>query len=558
MSAARRHLRWPLRLLALTGTATAFWLIFRRLDPRALFEVFRHLRPGWYVLAFGLFGLGLVPAALRWHLMLRLNEAAVHAGVSLRMVFISHFFNTALVGPSSGDLPKTALYRRWYGMRADDVLAASMLDRLVAGFAGLVFIAGAVGLGAATGGFDFLRRLEWRFEMRWIAAALIPAGAVLALVWHQRRRREAFLSRTLRSLGGAARRLAGAWRISARALLLSLAVVLILNVAQLCCLQAVSPAPLPWTQLLWAFHVITMIASLPVSVAGAGLREGGYLLLLRAYGVDAPTAVAAAMLTLTLHAGWAAFGVALLAHERRVRKRLPPRAPVRTISALVPALNEETALPETLARLRAIPEITEVIVADGGSADRTAALAEAAGCRVVRSMPGRGTQLRAAAAAATGDVLLMVHADTWLPSEAGRALHRALHDPTVVAGGFWKRFRDAPALTAGSRARCWLRLVWHQRVLGDQAVFVRRAGLAAIGGMPNVPLMEDVLLCERLRARGRFALATATVTTSSRRFREGGVLRTYALMWRIWRGHRRGVPPEELARLYRGGSPGSP
>lgn len=552
MSAARRHLRWPLRALALAGTATAFWLIFRRLDARALAEVFQRLRPGWYLLAFGLFGLGLVPAALRWHLMLRINDAAVHAGVSLRMVFISHFFNTALVGPSSGDVPKTALYRRWYGMRADDVLAASMLDRLVAGFAGIVFIAGALGLAAGTGGFEFLRRLEWRLAPRWLAAgALLLAGAAAALAWHQRRRREAFLSRTLRSLGGAGRRLLGQWRASLRALLLSLAVVLILNLAQLCCLQAVSPQPLAWTQLLWAFHVITMVASLPVSIAGAGLREGAYLVLLRAYGVDAPTAVAAAMLTLTLHAGWAAIGVALLAHERRVRRRLPARTPVHTVSALVPTLNEADALPTTLARLKAIPEITEIIVADGGSTDGTAAVAVAAGCRVVRSAPGRGTQLRAAAAAAAGDVLLMVHADTWLPPEAGRALLRALHDPAVVAGGFWKRFRDAPALTAGARARCWLRLAWSRRVLGDQAMFVRRAELAAVGGVPDVPLMEDVLLCERLRPRGRLALATATALTSARRFRERGVLRTYALMWRVWRGFRRGVPTEELARLYR-------
>lgn len=552
MSAARRLPRWPLRLLALAGTATAFWLIFRRLDARALAEVFRQIRPGWYLLAFGLFGLGLVPSALRWHLMLRINGAAVHAGVSLRMVFISHFFNTALVGPSSGDVPKTALYRRWYGMPADAVLAASMLDRLVAGFAGLVFVCGALGLAAATGGFAFLRRLEWRLDPRWVlAGALGLAVAAGLLAWRQRRNREAFLSRTLRSLGGAARRLLGEWRASARALLLSLAVVLVLNLAQLCCLQAVSPGALRWTQLLWAFHVITMIASLPVSVAGAGLREGAYLVLLRAYGVDAPTAVAAAMLTLTLHAGWALIGIGLLARERRIRKRHAHRPPVRTVSALVPALNEQAALPETLARLKAIPEIGEIIVADGGSADRTAAVAEAAGARVVRSAPGRGTQLRAAAAAASGDVLLLVHADTWLPPEAGRALRHALQDSTTVAGGFWKRFRDGPPLMAGSRMRCWLRLAWRGRVLGDQAMFVRRAELEAVGGIPDVPLMEDVLLCERLRTRGRMALATAAVSTSARRFRERGVLRTYALMWRVWRAHRRGVPPAELARLYR-------
>lgn len=169
---------------------------------------------------------------------------------------------------------------------------------------------------------------------------------------------------------------------------------------------------------------------------------------------------------------------------------------------------------------------------------------------------GRGTQMRAGAVEATGDVVWMVHADTWVESDAGAAMFRCLRDPLVVGGGFWKRFAGAPWVMRGSRFRCWLRLAWSGRVLGDQAMFVRREALEAVGGVPDQPLMEELALCERLRAQGRLALAGAPVTSSMRRFEKRGILRTYWLMWKVSRGYRRGVPPSELVRWYEGGGDG--
>ena len=108
-----------------------------------------------------------------------------------------------------------------------------------------------------------------------------------------------------------------------------------------------------------------------------------------------------------------------------------------SISIVIPTLNEAAELPETLRRLRAVPEVKEVIIADGGSRDDTVKLAEAAGCVVVNCAPGRGRQLRAGAERATGEVVLLLHADTWVPPEAGRALLTCLARPGVVAGGFY-------------------------------------------------------------------------------------------------------------------------
>lgn len=225
----------------------------------------------------------------------------------------------------------------------------------------------------------------------------------------------------------------------------------------------------------------------------------------------------------------------------------------RSISVVIPTLNEAAELPETLRRLRLVPEVGEIIIADGGSGDATQSLARAAGCQVVPSPPGRGHQMRAGAAQATGDSLLFLHADTWLPPHGGRALLDCLARPSVVAGGFYKVFRDPPNwLVRGSRFKCWWRLLVARRVMADQGIFLRRKTLAQIGGVPEVPLMEEFELCRRLRPLGRLALANATVQTSARKFRKLGVLRTYLLMWRVTLGYYRGVPLEELRRRYEG------
>ncbi|MES2709396.1 MAG: TIGR04283 family arsenosugar biosynthesis glycosyltransferase [Verrucomicrobiota bacterium] len=224
---------------------------------------------------------------------------------------------------------------------------------------------------------------------------------------------------------------------------------------------------------------------------------------------------------------------------------------LKTVSAIVPVLNEVLNLGPTLLRLRAIPEIQQIIVADGGSTDGTRALAESLGCGVMETPRGRGRQMRAGAERATGDVVLLCHADTWLPPEAGREMLACLADESVAAGGFWKEFRDPALLMRGQKLKAWLRLRLGRRIMGDQAMFLRRETLERIGGVPDVPLMEEFILCRELAKLGRLKLAGATVTTSGRRFQQHGALRTYALMWSVMLRYHLGATPEELARRYR-------
>jgi len=226
-----------------------------------------------------------------------------------------------------------------------------------------------------------------------------------------------------------------------------------------------------------------------------------------------------------------------------------------TFTVVIPALDEARGLPATIGSVwrAAAGRAVELLVVDGGSRDGTRRIAGALGASVCSATGGRGGQLAEGARRASGDTVLMLHADTWLPDDAFAAVERTLRDPEVVGGGFRKSFRDGPAsVRRGSRWRSVMFFVLTGIVLGDQALFVRRAALERVGGVPVQPLLEDVELSRRLGTVGRLALADAEVSTSARRFARRGPLRTWLLMGGVLAGHWLGVPPRILDRWYRG------
>jgi rSAM/selenodomain-associated transferase 2 len=304
------------------------------------------------------------------------------------------------------------------------------------------------------------------------------------------------------------------------------------------------------------FPIIQLISTLPITVAGLGLREAAAMTLLGLYGVPREEAAAAALLSFAVAAAWAGIGGLVLARESSRLRRCVHRTPPESISVVMPVRNEAGELPATLSRLRMVSRVLEIIVVDGGSTDATREVARTHGCEVLDSPPGRGRQMRLGAQHARGDVVMMVHADTWLPPRAGVAALNCLRDPLVSAGGFWKCFREYPSpLLLGSRWRCGWRLVFGHWIAGDQALFVRREVLEEVGGVPDLPLMEEYHLCALLRRNGRLALAGEKISTSARRFAEHGVLRTWWLMADLLRKYRRGVSPAELFEQYERTSP---
>lgn len=222
------------------------------------------------------------------------------------------------------------------------------------------------------------------------------------------------------------------------------------------------------------------------------------------------------------------------------------------LSVIVPVLNEAHRIGEHLAALRSVAGIDEIVVVDGGSRDDTVAIARRApGVRVLTASRGRGMQLNAGARAAYGDVLLFLHADAALPSDAARLVGRALDEPGVVAGAFRLRtVADGGPRWLGPLLRfADLRSRVTRLPYGDQAVFVRRDAFERVGGFPDQALMEDVELARRLWRVGRIRTVPGVVRVSGRRFvanplRAVLAMRLFPLLYRL------GVSPARLARLY--------
>lgn len=190
------------------------------------------------------------------------------------------------------------------------------------------------------------------------------------------------------------------------------------------------------------------------------------------------------------------------------------------ISVIIPALNEARELPETIAR---ISGAWEIIIADGGSDDGTR---EFKGAMVIEAARGRAAQMNAGAAAASGNIFLFLHADTWLQAGALDSLARAMEDSMVVGGAFQRWFRGKSIFLKATCALANVRnhaIGWH---LGDQGIFCRAEIFRALGGFANMRAFEDVDFSRRLTSKGRLVTLRPGVLTSARRFEEGPVTRT--------------------------------
>jgi rSAM/selenodomain-associated transferase 2 len=220
------------------------------------------------------------------------------------------------------------------------------------------------------------------------------------------------------------------------------------------------------------------------------------------------------------------------------------------LSIVMPVLDEAAEIEAALAAMEPVRRRgVEVIVVDGGSRDGTADLARPLADRVLLAKRGRSHQMNAGAAAAHGDVLLFLHADTRLPENADRLVL----DGLVSSGLAWGRF-DVRIGGSGSLRLVSLAMNLRSRLTGiatgDQAMFVTRAAFAAAGGFPAIALMEDVALSARLKRTGKPLALRARVTTSPRRWRKHGTLRTMLMMWRLRLGFYFGADPAKLARTY--------
>ena len=223
----------------------------------------------------------------------------------------------------------------------------------------------------------------------------------------------------------------------------------------------------------------------------------------------------------------------------------------KSVSVIIPTLDAADELPSALTVLAGSASIREIILSDGGSRDETVAIARAAGARVIIGPPGRGIQLIAGAAAATGEWLLFLHADCRLSPDWEKAVAVFIAQPGASdCAGYFGFALDDPDPVARRLERI---VAWRCRVLGlpygDQGLLIARGLYDAVGGFAAIPLMEDVDFARRL-GRRRLAPIAVQAVSSARRYRREGYLRRPARNLLCLSLYFAGIPPRQIARLY--------
>ena len=222
------------------------------------------------------------------------------------------------------------------------------------------------------------------------------------------------------------------------------------------------------------------------------------------------------------------------------------------LSIIIPVLNEQTVIVETLQRLQTLRKAGhELIIVDAGSTDNTKKLAAPLADYVLQKKRGRARQMNAGAKLANNEILLFLHADTHLPADAELLIINGL----AKSGRQWGRFDvrlsgQAKLLRLVERLMNW-RSCLTGIATGDQAIFIQKSLYNKVQGFPEIPLMEDISLSKKLkRISPPLCIRKKPVITSSRRWEENGIIRTILLMWSLRLAYALRVSPETLKKHY--------
>lgn len=220
------------------------------------------------------------------------------------------------------------------------------------------------------------------------------------------------------------------------------------------------------------------------------------------------------------------------------------------ISIIIPVLNEVHHIIPLIQSLQSGHNIS-IIVVDGGSQDGTLETLIAHQINVLSTPPGRGHQMNQGAKIATGDILLFLHADTTLPPDFDHWVRHTLENPQVVAGAFQLRINGPQSSLRWVETWVNYRSRWCQMPYGDQALFLKADQFQAIGGFPEIPIMEDFEIIRRLRPWGKIAIVPRPVITSGRRWHKLGVIKTTLINQIVVLAYLLGISPHRIVRWYR-------
>lgn len=221
-----------------------------------------------------------------------------------------------------------------------------------------------------------------------------------------------------------------------------------------------------------------------------------------------------------------------------------------SLTIIIPTFNEALGIEKCLLALQSLRQQgCQIIVADGGSIDETMALAKPLADLIISTDKGRAKQMNTGAKLANNDILLFLHADTFLPENTFELITKSL-----TSEYHWGRF---DMYLSGSHPMfiiIALMMNWRSRLTGiatgDQAIFVKKLNFEIIQGYPDIALMEDISLCQQLKKFSAPICLKAKVSSSSRRWQDNGVVKTMLLMWWLRAGFYFGITSDTLAKLY--------
>ena len=218
------------------------------------------------------------------------------------------------------------------------------------------------------------------------------------------------------------------------------------------------------------------------------------------------------------------------------------------LSIIIPVLNEADCLDRGLARLFTLQWVTnhaEVIISDGGSNDGSLDIANRYPCSIVHSNAGRATQMNAASKTAQGKFLLFLHADSTLPEDFNRFI-----DADANWGFFRLRLNNDAFVYRIIEAAINLRTRVSQVAGGDQGLYFNRHFFESLNAYPKIPLMEDIAICKTARRLAKPLIIGSAISSSNRRWRDNGIVKTMLLMWSLRFAYWLGVDPRRLHKIY--------
>ncbi len=219
------------------------------------------------------------------------------------------------------------------------------------------------------------------------------------------------------------------------------------------------------------------------------------------------------------------------------------------ISVIIPTLNEEENIGSLLHYLHQLDSTLEIIVADANSADDTVKIAKKY-ANVIQAPRGRGAQMNAGAKLAAGDILWFLHADVTPHPHSINAVKKLFLNERIVGGAFEYNLDEVGWFFRTVEVMSNLKNHLLNTFYGDMGIFVRRNVFQKIGGYKEIPLMEDMDFCSRLKKEGDVIILPYRINTSARRWIEEGKAKNLFRNWLLQIGYKLGFSPDTLAQWY--------